>query len=208
MISSTTRPARTGVATVSSDPMTLSTTNQTSARRCGLAKAKIRRSVALLTVRRLPLAVDGTLHRHPVAEIHLHQLRMPLRVNPTSIRRRCCRSQLHMRRFGIHPQRRRPRSLTWAFEWWRGQDLNLRPSGYEPDELPDCSTPRRSGCSWYGPGRRRATRTRPLSVCVRRMRGFGRVGLTQTNGFEPTAPISRRRGRCGCIRRRRRSPPR
>src|SRR5690606_9477199 len=22
----------------------------------------------------------------------------------------------------------------------RGQDLNLRPSGYEPDELPDCST--------------------------------------------------------------------
>ena len=24
----------------------------------------------------------------------------------------------------------------------RGQDLNLRPSGYEPDELPDCSTPR------------------------------------------------------------------
>ena len=25
----------------------------------------------------------------------------------------------------------------------REQDLNLRPSGYEPDELPDCSTPRR-----------------------------------------------------------------
>jgi hypothetical protein len=25
----------------------------------------------------------------------------------------------------------------------RGQDLNLRPSGYEPDELPGCSTPRR-----------------------------------------------------------------
>ena len=29
-----------------------------------------------------------------------------------------------------------------AEKWLRGPDLNRRPSGYEPDELPDCSTPR------------------------------------------------------------------
>ena len=28
--------------------------------------------------------------------------------------------------------------------WLRGRDLNPRPLGYEPNELPDCSTPRQS----------------------------------------------------------------
>ena len=30
--------------------------------------------------------------------------------------------------------------------------MNLRPSGYEPDELPDCSTPHQEGGALYGPG--------------------------------------------------------
>ena len=38
---------------------------------------------------------------------------------------------------GRHPLRRAMSA------WWRGRDLNSRPLGYEPNELPGCSTPRR-----------------------------------------------------------------
>src|ERR1700722_16393661 len=53
-------------------------------------------------------------------------------------------------------------ALTCTFPSWRGRDLNPRPSGYEPDELPDCSTPRRRHRRYHrGPvSRQRAGRLR------------------------------------------------
>src|SRR3989339_403946 len=41
-----------------------------------------------------------------------------------------------------------PRGGLRCFDTWlRGLDLNQRPRGYEPRELPGCSTPRRVGLS-------------------------------------------------------------
>ena len=34
--------------------------------------------------------------------------------------------------------------------WLRGGDLNPRPLGYEPNELPDCSTPRHDLAGYLG----------------------------------------------------------
>ncbi len=38
--------------------------------------------------------------------------------------------------------------------------MNLRPSGYEPDELPDCSTPHQEGRAFYKPPACPATASR------------------------------------------------
>ena len=43
---------------------------------------------------------------------------------------------------GLRMQKVPVRELTGTFLLLRGQDLNLRPLGYEPSELPNCSTPR------------------------------------------------------------------
>src|SRR5207245_3500112 len=66
----------------------------------------------------------------------------------------------------------------------RGEDLNLRPSGYEPDELPDCSTPRRA--AQVSRLRLRSIRGSPstrstVRVVSRRHRGSG-VEPARTRG--------------------------
>jgi hypothetical protein len=45
--------------------------------------------------------------------------------------------------------------------WLRGLDLNQRPLGYEPNELPDCSTPQLDSNNHRGQGQ---TTHRPLRL--------------------------------------------
>jgi hypothetical protein len=90
--------------------------------------------------------------------------------------------------------------------------LNLRPPGYEPDELPDCSTPRcRGGGGWIRTNvgiRQRFYRPPPLAsraplrsngrhpdhpsrILLRRDRfvqSFGALEVEPEVGFEPTTP--------------------
>src|SRR3974377_2475900 len=46
-----------------------------------------------------------------------------------------------------------------GWSWLRGVDLNHRPLGYEPNELPDCSTPQKNHNSGVGKGQTVAAQT-------------------------------------------------
>ena len=54
--------------------------------------------------------------------------------------------------------------------------MNLRPSGYEPDELPDCSTPRRGDREGAGEGAAGGVQERVVDHRRRRRSGDGARG--------------------------------
>ena len=68
----------------------------------------------------------------------------PTGANPSSITRNNTASVEDLAEIRPPTSKPQTRATLWpGISQWRGEDLNLRPSGYEPDELPDCSTPRR-----------------------------------------------------------------
>ena len=68
----------------------------------------------------------------------------PYSVTPRGLRERTCRMTCRWPKTAKAPLEaaRRKRVMFSGFRWLRELDLNQRPSGYEPDELPDCSIPR------------------------------------------------------------------
>ncbi len=76
------------------------------------------------------------------------RVEIPVRTAPCQARVACHapHSRKNSRYLGVGAWKRpssmsRKGPLTRYLSWWRGQDLNLRPSGYEPEELPDLAYP-------------------------------------------------------------------
>ena len=73
-------------------------------------------------------------------------------------------------------------------QWLRGKDLNQRPPGYGPDELPGCSTSR---CDMreYGGGagiRTLAPVSRPTGFQDRTLQPLGYSSIVDPEGLEPS----------------------
>ena len=102
----------------------------------------------------------------------------PYSVTPRGLRERTCRMTCRWPKTAKAPLEaaRRKRVMFSGFRWLRELDLNQRPSGYEPDELPDCSTPRYRMCHLDGIQRRKSRR----AVCT----GSGFFEIV--NGFVPS----------------------
>ena len=60
--------------------------------------------------------------------------------------------------------------------------MNLRPSGYEPDELPGCSTPRHQFGAIRAPDKNAAARDPPTAAVFNIMNGFSRDPLATKPG--------------------------
>ncbi len=79
------------------------------------------------------------------------------------------------------------RALALAMDtnsWLRGPDLNRRPSGYEPDELPSCSTPR--------PNCTATTRDRAVAPCCLRLHRRALALAMDTNSWLRGPDLNRR----------------